>query len=43
MRREEKLKIVFMTGSVRECYIDGNTRTKGLVPLSWRPAIIFAK
>ena len=34
MRRGEKLKIVFMTGSVWDCYIDGNTTTKGLVPLS---------
>lgn len=43
MRKGDKLKIVFMTGSVLECYVDGNTRTKGLVPLSWRPAIIFVK
>ena len=43
MRRGDKLKIVFMTGSVLECWVDRNIRTKSLVPLSWRPAIIFVK
>ena len=32
-----------MTGSVLECEVGRNIRTKGLVPLSWRAAIIFVK